>query len=269
MLNYLFLWLAKILYPNGRAFRLPEPVQTGEIYLTEDGTQFLTSSDGQFYVSEDYSASGGFLYRLHRAIGASQIALWLANENIMDALLPDNPNFSEADAVDWYRRYGLYNSGSVSFTDMKAAISQRASWPVTPLNQRCAAFMTAQLQLAGFNVKVYQNKFWTGSAYIAKTPGEVLGEPVSESFLGGFYLGDAELGSAHLLDGVSLCVNYLEDALDEPFVVSNYNQSCFIADPASVTTFASVPAARHVEFRQLLLKLKSVKMAAFLFVNYT
>lgn len=264
-LNQVLIWLMQKLYPPGRAWFMPPPIQTGEYIQDTDGID-IQDTDGNFLVTSDYTVKGGWFYRLHRALSIQFGIAWNAARSVQNSQLPDNPYFSIDDAHDWYRRFGIFDSGLVSLTDMKAAIRQRMSFPGSPLNQQSATFITQQLQLAGFNVTVYENRFFPGP--VTKTPEDILGTPVLESFLGGFYLGDSELGSASLLDNVSLIADYLEDEQDAGITITNYRSTFYIADPAGITTFATIPAARHVEFRQLLMKLKSKHTIGILFILY-
>lgn len=262
------IWLAQKLYPNGRAFRMPEPVMTGAYYTDEFGT-YLTDEAGNFLVTEDYSASGGFLYRLHRALSVQLAILYTGIRGVQNAQLPDNPFFTIQDAHDWYRRLGIYDSGTIPFSSMIAAIKQRMSFPVTPLNKMNYLFIQAQLQAAGFNVNVYENRFASGGTFITKTPFQVLGTGYTLAQYGSFQYNDTQYGTGAGDGGVTICANYLEVPSDAGVVVTNLRSTFFIADPAGITTYATIPSARLVEFRQLLIKLKSIHTIAYLIINFT
>ena len=81
--------------------------------------------------------------------------------SILLSAIPDNSTFSYQDAIDWYRRFGIYNgfTDSSHLAAMKAAILQRMSWPLSPLNMQSPAFIQQQLQTAGFPVYIYPNRF--------------------------------------------------------------------------------------------------------------
>jgi len=261
-------WVIKRFYPNGRAYRLPEPIVDGSIYVTEDETAYY-GTEGDFddtvYVASDYSNSGGFFYRLNRALSVSIAACYSAAIGVQDAMMPDNPNFTIDDAHDWYRRLGIYDSGLVSLSDMKLAIAQKQSFPVTPLNRQGRAFIEQQLQAAGFNVYVYENRFPDGmGGYITMTPDEILSTlPIGDEY-GDSEYGDSEYGS----DYSNKIVNYLEESKDALFVVGSNYRSTFFVGGNPIGTFADVPEARKIEFRQLLLTLKQAQLCGFLFINY-
>jgi hypothetical protein len=245
-LQQILINLSRSLYPIGRAFRMPRP-------------------------DADSPPSGGIFYRLHRALAQSEARAYNDALAIRNSLLPDNDGFTIDDAHDWYRRLGIYDSGLVPLADMKLAIAQRQSFPLTPLNKQSLTFIQQQLRAAGFNVYVYKNRFLEGSppSYVTKTPGVVLGSvPSGLAVLNNFTLGDVFLNEQWIDSGVTLCVNYIEEEKDAVFIMGNqYKETFFICgDPLG--TFATVDVNRKIEFRQLILKLKAAHMCAFLFVNY-
>ena len=248
---------------------MPEPTLIGEFYVDEGGTDEYTTEDGtESYTVESSEIIGGILYRLHRALANSLSNLRTAAKQIEWDMMPDNPDFTIQDAHDWYRRLGIYDSGLVSFSDMKAAIYQRMSWPLVPLDKQNYLFIQAQLQAAGFNVYVYENRFFIGGQWITQTPGEVLGIDVGDANYGDFGYGELGYGDSLSNSGVTKIVDYLEEIKDEAFVVSpNYRSTFFIAG-STISTFANVPAARKIEFRQLIMKLKQEQSCGFLFINY-
>lgn len=130
-------------------------------------------------------------------------------------------------------------------------------------------YIEEQLRLAGFDVRVYPNRFWDGSAWITKTPGEILGIYAGSADLDGFELDELELDETWADDDITLCMNYLEEEKDADFFISEDGwMSTFYIAGATVDAFADVPEARKTEFRQLILKLKAAQMCAVLFVNY-
>lgn len=240
---------------------MPYPKEGTEGLIAEDGSDLETETGDELIVSETTVKTGGILYRLHRAIGTIQQQVYNDALQIQNDMLPDNPLFTEQDAHDWYRRLGIYDSGSVSFADMKAAITQKMSWPVTPLNKQNAAYIQAQLQLAGFNVYVYENKF-PGPL----TPGEVMNNTHGRSISGYFQSGQNQSGQLDGYGAVSKIFNYLEPEkdIDAPLTL----RSLFYISGNPITTVAEVPAARQTEFRQLVLNLKAAQMMAVCFIEF-
>lgn len=217
---------------------------------------------------------GGQLEKLYQAINSDNIGgvgrAYSDMKQIMSDILPDNPDFTMDDAIAWYRRLGLYYNPGATLDELKAGIRQKMSWTVTPLRRQNYLYIQEQLQAAGFDVYVYPNRFPDGlGGYETKTPAAVLGAPVMGSYLGSFYLGEAYLAEKLSTSGISLIVNYLEEEKDALFDITaeGYKSTFYIAG-AVITDFADVPAARKIEFRQLILKLKAAQMCGILFTNY-
>ena len=259
------------LYPGGRAFWMPPPVEN-IVYLTDEDGNILTDEDGNPFIDESStSSSGGIFYRLHRALAISWAGTYRAARGVQDAQLPDNPNFTIEDARLWYSWLGLYDSGSVSLADMMAAIRQQMSFPLVPLHKQSPAFIQAQLQAAGFDVYVYKNKFSDGmGGWVTKTPAEVLGADLGVAMHGAFQHGALEHGQIYTPSGtITKIVNYLEESKDATFDIGTNYKATFYLSGASITTFASIPLSRKIEFRQLVLKYKAAQMCGFAFINYT
>ncbi len=270
MLNRTLIWLAQKLYPNGRAFRMPEPTDTGSTYTDPDDEDY-TDPSGDPYVT-DYSptSTGGILYRLHRALSYVLEEAWTANAGTLNAIMPDNPAFTIADARDWYRRLGIYDSGLVSFADMKLAIARKLSFPLVPLDKQHYLYIENQLRAAGFDVRVYKNKFSDGAGgWITKRPEEILGVTYGAAIhSSAVFHGAITHGAAYGTTWPHKIVNYLEEAMDTPFNIgANYRSTFYIAG-ATVDAFATLDVNREIEFRQLVLKLKRAETCALCFINY-
>lgn len=254
---------------------MPEPLDVAVEYITEDGADDYTDETGaDDYIAYDSpTSSGGILYRLHRALSISFKKAWDDLHQVQNVQLPDNPNFTIADAQDWYRRLGIYDSGLVSLADMKLAIAQRMSWPVTPLDKQHYLYIQEQLRAAGFDVYVKENRWPAFGTYHTVTPGMILAGPWGLAQYGTVEYGDTQYGTLAGAGGVTIIANYIEEAKDAGFVVyPNYRSTFFVGAAGlteSLADFATVPIGRKEEFRQLLIKLKALHAVGLLFVNYT
>lgn len=229
---------------------------------------------------------GGTMEKLYKALMSDNIGglgrAYSDMKQIMNDILPDNPDFTIDDARAWYRRLGLYDSGLVSLEDMKAAIRQKMSWPVTPLAKQNYLFIQEQLRAAGFDVYVYPNRFLPGPTTIypwrlALNPSII--SPHTRCGAGRFGAGYR-----------NMAINYLEAYKDADFLITirGYRSTFFIGGVwyrgARISTStrcgagrfghdyitsANVPSGRMIEFRQMVLRLKSAQMVAILFINYT
>ncbi len=212
----------------------------------------------------------GIFDRLVKALNVSNAEAIVAADSIMYSIIPDNDNFTEYDAIQWERRLAIYTGAGTPLADRKAAILQKMAYPGTDAPRGAASYLQAQLQLAGFDVYVYQNRFPDGfGGWTTKTPSEILGVPVGNATLGSFDLGQLNLGSAYADEGIYYIANYLEVEREEGITVvdDEYRFTFFITGP-TVDSYATVLGARAIELRQLILQLKPAQTVGFMFINY-
>lgn len=223
------------LYPSGRAFKLAK--------------------------DSDFS-------KLHEALGLSEERAYNDALAILDSILPDNDNFSLDDASDWERRLGLITNLSVSLDDRKSAILRKMNHPGTIPARQHFLYLEGQLQSAGFDVFVFENKFPDGGGGIeTRDPITVSGgASLTPVQMGDFQMGDTQMGSGIGLEG--RCVNYIDEQLDVAFNVGANLRSTFFIGGDPVGDFADVDLERKDEFRQLILKIKPAQTVAYLFINY-
>lgn len=223
--------LTKQLYPTGRAFRM---------------------------------ADASWRRRAHEALAKSEQTAFEDALSTFDSMLADNENFTAEDATSWERRLGLITNEAVPLADRKLAILRKYNHPGTMPARSNFRYIEAQLQAAGFNVYVTENRFPDGfGGYVTKTPEEFSGEVFPIVQLGDAQLGDFQLGDV-LYD---LCVNNLDENIDAQFNIGNtFKCTFFISDPYG--QFADVSDIRKNEFRQLILKAKQTQAVAILLVNY-
>ena len=229
--------LLRLLYPRGRAFKLP--------YL-------------------------GTFWKLTDALSLSIARAASDGVSILDSIIPDNSNFTAQDATDWERRLGMITNSSVSLADRKLAIYRKMAHPGSQAARQHYLFIEYQLRLAGFDVRLYENRFLVGSPAVmeTKTPTEILGIPVGLAIYGDVGYGDTAYGSGWIDEGITIIANNLEAVRDATFDFgANYRSTFYIAG-STTTTFADVSADRETEFRELVLKLKPAQTVGIAFVNY-
>lgn len=226
--------LTRQLYPRGRAFYMP---------------------------------FNGNLERLHRALSLSEDRLQADIVSVLDSAIPDNDNFTEQDATDWEKRLGLITSEGVSLSDRKLAIKRKINFPGTIPARQSYLYLQDQLQAAGFDVYVYENRFPDGmGGYITKTPYEV---SLDLGIFGQTQYGDGQYGATQYGLGYNnKIVNHIEEHLDFFFDTGDNLRSTFFIGGNPIGSFAIVNPNRKNEFRQLILKIKPVQTVGFLFVNY-
>ena len=225
--------LTRQLYPTGRAFRMPP---------------------------------GSILYRLHKALAISESRAYLSALRVLDSFIPDNDNFNEDDAQIFEHKYGLISSSAVPLEDRKKAIVRKINHPGNIRMRQSALYLEGQLQAAGFNVRVYQNRFFDdGGKPYTKPINEIVGSNAS-SFAqhGQFQHGDVQHGFVF----TNIVANYVDEHLDSTFNVgSNLRSTLFICGD-TIGNYGEVPVARKLEFRQLILRIKPVQCVAYLLINY-
>lgn len=187
---------------------------------------------------------------------------------ILNSILPDNDNFTAGDATSWEKRLGLITNQLVPLSDRKDAIKRKMNHPGTIPARQNYLYLQGQLQAAGFDVYVYENRFSDGfGGYVTKTPDvfSLLPFPHGTSRHGQFRHGQIRHGQGFYSNKIA---NNVEKSLDDPFKIgSNYRFTFFIGGPTP-GTWATVDANRELEFRQLVLRIKPVHTVALLLLNF-
>ena len=223
--------LSKSLYPKGRAFRMPFNS------ILERLTQALAISEDEAY---------------NRAL------------DIFDAILPDNVNFTEEDAEKWERRLGLITNSLTSLADRKLALLRKINHPGTIVARQHFLYLQGQLQSAGFNVFVHENRFPDGfGGFETKTPNELIGISGDAVHSPLIQHGQIQHGSGFS----EKIANNIDAAIDALFNIGNNFRSTFFIGGVAPGDFATIPGSREKEFRQLVLRIKPVQTIAFLFLD--
>jgi hypothetical protein len=224
--------LTKQLYPRGRVFKL--------------------------FKDSDFE-------KLHIGLGLSEERAYNDALAILDSILPDNDDFTIDDTRDWERRLGLITNEAVPLIDRNLAILRKMNHPGTIPARQHFLYLEGQLQAAGFNVFVFENKFPDGGGGIeTRTPGVVSGSSGTLVQHGPVNHGSTQHGKS-FFDKV---VNSINPDIDKLFDVGSDLRSTFFIGDDPVGDFADVDAEREAEFRQLILKIKPAQTVGFMFINY-
>lgn len=224
---------------------------------------------------------GGIFHKLHQALSYSEGRAFQEDVNLLNAILPDNDSFSSEDAANWERVFGIVSNNSIPLDDRKKAIQRRIEYPGNIPARQDARYIESQLRKAGFDVYVFENHNQT---YI-----------IEQYQMGNAEMGDAEMGGDYQTIPFSVIANYIDENIDNQFVVVSQTFSAEMGDNEmnvmqmgdlgntrdellDFTFFvcgqnfldtANVPANRKNEFRELLLKLKPANTIGYLIINYT
>lgn len=225
------LQLTKLLYPKGRAFKMP-----------------LDS----------------VLDQLHQGLAESEYRFQQAAYGILYDILPDTTNFDEDDCLKWERTLGLISNVNTPIADRRLAIKRKLQYPGEQVTRCNYLFVQQQLQLAGFNVSVFENRFYEGGQWITKSPDDILGTSSSVEH-GQFEHGQFEHGGSFWGKYIATFIEQVRDLYYQP---NNNLRSSFFIGGASLGTYATIPQSREAEFRQMVLRLKPTQTYAYLFINY-
>lgn len=231
-LSTLFSDLAAQLYPTGRAFNM---------------------------------FKYGIMDKFHTAVNISFIRLLDDAKLTVDSCFPDNDNFNEDDCDLWEYRFGMITNPLLNIAIRRAAIYRRMSRGRNVPARQHIAYLQHQLQLAGFDVYVYENGFIVGGVLVHKRPEEITAS-MPENVQHGLPTQHG-IGAQH--GGVNSEVIANSYQPNELYSVGdNYLSKTFFLGGATLGAVAEVPEIRQKEFRELVLKLKPAHLAAFTFISY-
>lgn len=214
--------------------------------------------------------AGGWLERLHDSLALSENKAYNDAIAILNSILPDNAGFTADDATDWERRLGLINGTGVPLATRMLAIKRKIQHPGNIKARQHYKYIEGQLQAAGFNVYVHENRFSDGmGGLMTRTPQDLAGigpyGGVDEFQHNDLQHGDGQHG------GVwgNIVVNHIDLSRDLLFNVGNNLRSTFFIGGPTPGAYAAVPQNQMRQFRQLILKLKPTQTVAYLFIVYT
>lgn len=226
-----FLGLTKNLYPTGRAFHLPEK---------------------------------GVFETLHKGINTTIIRAVEDGKSIINTAIPDNEAFTEQEATFLETKLGLFVNPTTSLENRKKSILRKMAYPSNIPARQNQLFLEDQLRLAGFDVRIYENKFLEGGEYVYKTPDEVAAtSPVATQHGGGQQHGS---GAQHGSSSFLVIAN--SDSAPESYNIGGNLWATFFISGTDISSLAQVPQEREKEFRELVLKLKPAHTVAYLFVKF-
>lgn len=210
---------------------------------------------------------GGDMEKLHLGINESLDQSYQDALTLFSGLLPDNSDFNESDAANWERVYGITTNAGLPLQQRMNAIYQKIAFPGGQPARQNYLFIQGELQQAGFDVYVYENIFSDGmGGFTTKTPQQISSDPsiFTQVRYGQVRYGQSRYGNV-LNNKIANSVNESDDLHFD--IGGDLTGTFFIGGP-TLGSFANVPAARHDEFRQLILQLKPTQNVGFLFINY-
>lgn len=223
--------MSSTLYPTGRAFNLPE------------GSNFA-------------NLQSAFNLSLQQLIEDAQATL--------TSTFPDNDAFDSEDADLWEYRLGIDFNPYLTLDQRRTNIYNAIAFPQNIKARQHPLYIQDQLIQAGFDVKVYENRFIDGGGNVYyKTPAQVLGTVNNQTQFGGGtqFGGVTQFGGG----GYSVIAN---SEVHENYSIGGILWATFFIAGDTITTPFNIPASRETEFRRKLLKLKPAHTVAFLIGNF-
>lgn len=227
--------LTKQLFPSGRAFKMPKD---------------------------------SYFEKLMYALAESEKRAYDDAVAILDSILPDNSDFTAADATQWERRLGIIREDGVSLADRKLAIQRKYNHPGEQKARHHYLFLQKQLRDAGFDVYVHENRFAYGDGSYYTLPPTAFDPnfPIaSNQHSNQIQHGQIQHGGTY----GNKVVNVIDQSLDNTFNVGATLRKTFFIGGPYIGDYATVPEVRKEEFRQLILMSKPVECCGFLFVVYS
>lgn len=226
--------LVNSLYPTGRAWYLPED----SVYKA-----FHEVMNKSFLRVKDY------------------ISL------MMDGYFPDNDNFNESDCVFWENKLGLITSNSLSLEQRKQIIYRKIAFPQNIKARQHITYIQSQIDLYGFDCKVYENIFQdVNGNYYHESPENIIQQTLLDTQHGnGIQHGG---GIQHGKGSFDVIANQISDEIYNIGGDNHLWATFFIASKNTLYAGATIPKDRKDEFKELILKLKPAHLIAFCLINY-
>lgn len=226
-----FFAMVDLLYPTGRAWDMP---------------------------------SGSNFSNLHAAFNDSFLQVAQDAFATLDNTFPDNENFDANDADIWEYRLGIPYNSALTLDQRRQAIYRKIAFPQNIKARQHYLYIQDMLNLAGFNVKVYENIYFDGGGHLyQKTPQEVLNVAVQVAQFGP----PSQFGGGMQFGGGGYQVIANSDAR-EVYTTGGILWPTFFIGGDPIGSTAVIEKSREKEFRTLVLKLKPAHTVAFIFVTY-
>lgn len=241
-------------------FKMPSASSGSFTTLLSDLAMQLYPTGRAFNILKD-----SIMDKIHLALNISFIRLIEDAQLTIDSCFPDNDNFSEADCSLWEYRFGMVTNTSLSVQVRREAILRRMSRGKNIRARQHIKYIEYQLQLAGFDVYLYENGFIESGVRVFKRPQDILAlmtDDVQHAMSTQHGIGVQHGGISSEVIANSYKRNELY-SVDDEYLWATF----FIAGP-TLGTAAEVPETRLEEFRELVLKLKPAHLIAFTFIDY-
>lgn len=211
--------LKRQLFPTGRAWKIP--------------------TDGDFE-------------KMLLALSEQEVVAFNAGLNILNSVIPDNDDFTEADASAWESALSIAYTSENTLADRKLAIYRKMAFPSNVRGRQHKNYLEYQLRQAGFNVTIYEyDDIKDKIKAISHAQG------VHHSY-------NSRHGSLVLPNFTGMVINKIEQE-DEPAITLTFEvlKNCIWITGADFS-FLPVLNSRNAEFRQIIMHMKPAATIAIL-----
>jgi len=200
--------------------------------------------------------------KFHEGLALSESRALQTCTGLLNSILPDNENFTEEDAYNWESALGLYIQTGLSLADRKLAILRKMQHPGDIPARQHYLYLQGQLQLAGFDVFIHENRIDIGGGIY-----EIVN--IISSLYGNFNYGDNVYGNTGIGDYTKIA-NYVSESKDLDFDFGDdiNLRATFFVGGETFGTRADINEDRKNELRHLILTIKPAQTAGFLLIDY-
>lgn len=195
------------------------------------------------------------------ALGKSEARAYDDSLSILSQILPDNDDFTAEDATLWENRLNIpVDPPGATLDERKELIARKYAFPGSFIYRQNWRYIEYQLQQAGFNVWVHENRFPDGPGYTYLNPYEIEVIQHSTETEHGY---ETEMGENNL-DIIANSADPNESY--DPGIETNYKGAFFIGGETFPDRAIIAPNLMPA-FRKLVLTLKPVNTFAILLID--
>lgn len=192
---------------------------------------------------------GSFFEKIHEALAYSESRTRETLLSILTSIIPDNDSFTAEDALNFERGYGLYKQPSINLETRKEAILRKMKHPGTVLGRQSYLYIQGQLQEAGFDCYVHENRFGDPPAifeFISAIYGSIFYGEVPYGYNGGDF------------SQFEPVANHIDESKDAGYLPGNqqHQRYIFFIGGEIFPNPCYIEDTRKKEFRELILRLK-------------
>ena len=198
----------------------------------------------------------GSVYRsLHAALSLSEQEYYNNILSLQDSALPDNDNFTVEDAERWESALALGDNSDLTLVVRKEIILRKINFPGNIKPRQSALFLQRELQAAGFDVYIYENK-------LAGVPVTIMG-----AICGLITVGQTNVGQQPA-ETYDIIANEIEFEPDFVIAGNPALKFTFFIGGLSFLSRADVDSARKKQLIELILKIKPAQSIGLSLINW-